>query len=259
MKNWSNPVDNSRFTPVPVSLHICWISDNDPADLVTMEDIIIDFQSIYICCFNNTVDNGAGFCPADGIDQPPVVLSDTKAAQCEFCCIVVQRNFTVFQKYGQVTFLIHGIYEGFPSLGLWQDFILLFFFPHKKSVNQRFDFQLSSDISCLTTVTVMPFKSSSCFPFCFFFLRMTTSSTSGPSICVPGSLAVGFGLLKNMFICPPITSIFSEYRPKRCPRRMAICSRISSWFSVIRAIFSCSDSMIPISSSLLAICSSSGV
>ena len=58
---------------------------------------------------------GAGFCPADGVDQPPVVLADAKAAQCGFCGVVVQGDFTVFQKHTQILFLVQGVSKGFPG------------------------------------------------------------------------------------------------------------------------------------------------
>ncbi len=55
-----------------------------------MLHIVIDFQTICLRSFSDAVDYGAGFRPADGIDQPPVVLADTKAPQRGFGCIVVQ-------------------------------------------------------------------------------------------------------------------------------------------------------------------------
>ncbi len=71
--------------------------------------VFIDFQIVCLSSFGNAVDNRAGSGSADGVDQLPVVPSDTKTTQCGFCCIVVQRDFTVFQKYAQISFLIHGI------------------------------------------------------------------------------------------------------------------------------------------------------
>ena len=100
--------------------------------------VFIDFQIVCLSSFGNAVDNRAGSGSADGVDQLPVVPSDTKTAQCGFCRIVVQGNFTVFQKYAQISFLIHGIGKGFSCLGFWQDFTLVFFYPHKISVNQGF-------------------------------------------------------------------------------------------------------------------------
>ena len=107
-----------------------------------MLHIIIDFSSICFCGFRDAVDYGAGFCPADGVDQPPVVLADAKAAQCGFCGVVVQGDFTVFQKHTQILFLVQGVSKGFPCLGFWQDFILMLFYPCKISINQRFGLQL---------------------------------------------------------------------------------------------------------------------
>ncbi len=104
--------------------------------------IFIDFQIVCFCSFCNAVDYGAGFGPADGIDQPPVMLSDAKTPQCGFCRIVVQGDFTVFQKYAQISFLIYGIGEGFSCLGFWQDFIPVVFYPLKISVNQGGQLQL---------------------------------------------------------------------------------------------------------------------
>ena len=103
-----------------------------------MLHIFINFQTVCFCSFGNAVDYGAGSGSPDGVDQPPVVLSDTKTAQCGFCRIVVQGDFTVFQKYAQISFLIHGIAKSFSCLGFWQNFILVFFYPHKISVNQGF-------------------------------------------------------------------------------------------------------------------------
>ena len=104
--------------------------------------VFIDFQIVCLCSFGNAIDNGAGSGSADGVDQLPVVPADTKTTQCGFCCIVIQGDFTVFQKYAQISFLIHGIGKSFSCLGLWQNFILVFFYPHKISVNQGFYFQL---------------------------------------------------------------------------------------------------------------------
>ena len=77
--------------------------------------ILINFQIVCFCSFRNAVDNGAGSGSADGIDQPPVVLSDAETAQCEFCRIVIQGDFTVFQKYAQISFLsgiLAGLHHG---------------------------------------------------------------------------------------------------------------------------------------------------
>ena len=104
--------------------------------------IFIDFQIVCFCSFSNAVDYGAGFGSTDGIDQPPVVLSDAETAQCGFCRIVVQGDFPVFQKYAQIFFLVYGIGESFSCLGFWQDFTLVFFYPLKISVNQGFQLQL---------------------------------------------------------------------------------------------------------------------
>ena len=57
--------------------------------------IFIDFQSICFCGFHDAVDYGAGFGPADGVDQPPVVLANTKTPQCGLCCVIVQGDFTI--------------------------------------------------------------------------------------------------------------------------------------------------------------------
>ena len=88
------------------------------------------------------VDYGTGLSSTDGIDQPPVVLSNAETAQCGFCRIVVQGNFTVFQKYAQIFFLVYRIGESFSCLGFWQDFILVFFYPLKICVNQGGQLQL---------------------------------------------------------------------------------------------------------------------
>ncbi len=104
--------------------------------------ILIDFQIVCFCSFCNAVDYGAGSGSADGIDQPPVVLSDAEAAQCGFCRIVIQGDFAVFQKYAQISFLIYGIDKGFSCLGFWRDFTLVFFYPLKISVNQGFQLKL---------------------------------------------------------------------------------------------------------------------
>lgn len=90
------------------------------------------------------------------------------------------------------------------------------------------------------------------FPFLLFFLRMSTSSNSGSSTCPSVSSAAASSSLKNRLICPSITSIFSECRPKHCWRRSAACSRMGSWFCAIRTIVPCNEDMIPMSSSLLA-------
>lgn len=51
--------------------------------------IFIDFQIVCFCSFCNAVDYGAGSGSTNGIDPPPVVLSNAKTAQCGFCRIVV--------------------------------------------------------------------------------------------------------------------------------------------------------------------------
>ena len=104
--------------------------------------ILIDFQIVCFCSFSNAVDYGAGSGSADGIDQPPVVLSDTETAQRGFCRIVVQGDFAVFQKYAQISFLVYGIGEGLSCLGFWQDFTLVFSYPLKISVNKGFELHL---------------------------------------------------------------------------------------------------------------------
>ncbi len=104
--------------------------------------IFIDFQIVCFCSFSYAVDYGTGLSSTDGIDQPPVVLSNAETAQCGFCRIVVQGNFTVFQKYAQIFFLVYRIGESFSCLGFWQDFILVFFYPLKICVNQGVQLQL---------------------------------------------------------------------------------------------------------------------
>lgn len=108
-----------------------------------MLHVIIDFQPICFRGFCDSVNYGAGLCPADCIDQPPVVLPDTKTTQSAFRCIVIQRDFAINQENTQVPFLVYGICEGFPCLEFWQDFALVSFYPCKIGVNQRFQLQLS--------------------------------------------------------------------------------------------------------------------
>ena len=55
-----------------------------------MLHIVIDFQTICLRSFSDAVDDGAGFRPADGVDQVPVVFSDAEAPQRGFGCVVVQ-------------------------------------------------------------------------------------------------------------------------------------------------------------------------
>ena len=108
-----------------------------------MLHVVIDFQPICLRSFCDAVNYGAGLCPADGVDQPPVVLPDTKTAQGGFRCVVIQRDFAIIQEDTQVPFLVYGICEGFPCLGFWRDFALVCFYPCKIDVNQRFQLQLS--------------------------------------------------------------------------------------------------------------------
>ncbi len=74
---------------------------------------VIDFQLICLRSFCDAVNYGAGLCPADCVNQPPVVLPDTKTSQGGFRCAVIQRDFTIIQEYTQVPFLVYGICEGF--------------------------------------------------------------------------------------------------------------------------------------------------
>ena len=60
-----------------------------------MLHVVIDFQPICLRSFCDAVNYGAGLCPADGVDQPPVVLANTKTPQCGLCCVIVQGDFTI--------------------------------------------------------------------------------------------------------------------------------------------------------------------
>ena len=56
-------------------------------------------QVIRLCCFRDTVDDRAGLCTVDTVDQLPCMFVQAEAAQRSFRCIIIQRDFTVIQEY----------------------------------------------------------------------------------------------------------------------------------------------------------------
>lgn len=52
-------------------------------------------QVVRFCCFYDAVDQRAGLCPIDRIDQFPGMFMQAEAPECPFCRIVVKRNIPV--------------------------------------------------------------------------------------------------------------------------------------------------------------------
>ena len=70
-------------------------------------------QVVRLCCFRYAVDDRTGFRSIDTIDQLPCMFVQAEAAEGSFCCVVIQRNFTVIQEHVQCFFLIDTVIDPF--------------------------------------------------------------------------------------------------------------------------------------------------
>lgn len=88
-----------------------------------MLHIVIDFLAV--CLFNNVVNYGTEFRVTDSVNQVSVATHDIKVAQCGFDCVIVKRDFIIFQEYAQVLLLVYGISKRFLGLEFRRNFMLV--------------------------------------------------------------------------------------------------------------------------------------